>query len=130
MSTTGHVRQRRPAGSKRDAADQAAADRTANRDTSKRASGGALAPRAVRVRNAVLQHAAVRLGLPMPANEELAELPADASLAELVDRWRARHAPDTVPRRTRGRRSRLVLKAAWVTVITVLGLALSYGPVQ
>lgn len=88
-----------------------------------------LTHRAGRARNALMCHAAARLGLPIPDSTDLAALPPDASLAEAVRQWRAKHgvADVDVASRTGGR---LLLKAGWVSAIVLLGLAFSYGSVQ
>ena len=49
-----------------------------------------LSSRAMRVRNACVCHAAVRLGLPVPTDAELRELPGDAALGEAVEWWKRR----------------------------------------
>jgi hypothetical protein len=93
-----------------------------------------LTPRALRVRNACVQHAAARLGLPVPDRDDLAALDSDASLARSVEWWRARTVRDqpTVqePALLPPRRSTRALRTAWVSAAVVLALALSYGTAQ
>ena len=88
-----------------------------------------LAARAIRTRNACVRHAAERLGLPAPDDDDLRALPGDASLRDAVEWWRAR-APGAVLAPTVAPPRRLVLKTALITTVTLLGLALSYVPAQ
>jgi hypothetical protein len=88
-----------------------------------------LAPRAVRMRNACVQHAAERLGLPVPGAGDLSALADDASLRDAVAWWQAR-APGAVGASRSRPRGRLVLKTGLITAVTLLGLAFSYGRVQ
>lgn len=89
----------------------------------------ALTGRALRVRNACVCRAAAQLGLAVPTDAELGALPADATLAEAVDWWRAR-APGAVAVAERGAGVGLVLRTAVVVGVTLIGLAFSYGQAQ
>lgn len=108
MSTTGRGR-RRPRGG-------AAGD-------------GRLSPRGVRMRNACVRHAADRLGLERPDEQDLRSLRDDTSLREAIEWWQDRAAAATAESSARSARAPLV-RAAVVTAVTVLGLALSYGRAQ
>lgn len=88
-----------------------------------------LAGRALRVRNACVCHAAVRLGLPAPTDAELRELPADAGLGEAVEWWRAR-APGALEFAERPAGLGLAVRTAVVVGVTLIGLAFSYGQAQ
>jgi hypothetical protein len=87
-----------------------------------------LTPRGIRVRNACVQHAASQLGLDVPGSEELRALPDDAGLREAVEWWQ-RKTPGVVAAPVQ-RRSQVLLRVAVVSAVTLLGLALSYRPVQ
>lgn len=102
------------------------------RGVAERAGRGSQRPltgRALRVRNACVCHAAARLGLMPPSAADLRDLPADASLAEAVEWWRAR-APGTVQGAGRRARVSLALKTAVVVGVALVGLAVSYGQAQ
>lgn len=88
-----------------------------------------LTPRAVRMRNACVCHAAARLGLAAPGDEDLRALADDASLRDAVEWWKAR-APGAVAESRSPSGRRLVLKTGLVTAVTLLGLAFSYGRAQ
>ncbi|MBR9989418.1 MAG: hypothetical protein KFH98_06650 [Gemmatimonadetes bacterium] len=91
--------------------------------------GGLRAARAVRVRNACVRHAAERLGLPIPGDEELRALADDVSLRDAVEWWSAR-AEGVVHEARSTSRGRLALRTGLITAVTVLGLAFSYGRAQ
>lgn len=87
------------------------------------------------MRNACVRHAAVRLGLPVPAGADLDGVPDGASLAEAVDWWRAAQGNGTdaavaAPRSAWSTAGLVVLKGMWAAGIVVVGLALSYGRVH
>lgn len=88
-----------------------------------------LAPRAVRVRNACVRHAAERLGLAVPGNEVLSALADDMTLRDAVEWWKAR-APGAAAESQSRSGGRLVLKTAWIMTVALLGLAFSYGQAQ
>lgn len=89
----------------------------------------ALGPRAIRMRNACVRHVAKELGLPVPGVEELRPLAHDTSLTDAVAWWQAKARGALAgPPRPPGRP--LLQRVAVVTVITLLGLALSYSPVE
>ena len=88
-----------------------------------------LSSRAMRVRNACVCHAAVRLGLPVPTDAELRELPGDAALGEAVEWWK-RRAPGVGEVEGSGAGVSLALRAAVVVGVTLMGLAFSYGQAQ
>lgn len=92
-----------------------------------RESQGALTARALRVRNACLRRAAVRLGLRIPDDAELRALPADVTMTEAIRRWKAvqQDAEFAAPAGPG-----LLLRTAFVTAVTLLALALSYGRAQ
>jgi hypothetical protein len=98
-------------------------------DRSPRTSQRQLTGRALRVRNAFVRHAAVRLGLPAPTAAELRDLPGDAGLGEAVEWWRARApgALEVVESRTG---IGFALRTALIMGVTLVGLALSYGRAQ
>ncbi|HEX2168498.1 MAG TPA: hypothetical protein VHG09_14785 [Longimicrobiales bacterium] len=102
------------------------------RSRADRASAGSarepLTARAVRVRNACLRDAAARLGMPVPEDAELNALSAHASLADTIERWRGVHGAGGTAVGVRAR-PRFLQRTAWAAVITLLGLAFSYGPV-
>ncbi|HSK19196.1 MAG TPA: hypothetical protein VK912_08650 [Longimicrobiales bacterium] len=81
------------------------------------------------MRNACVRHAAERLGLALPGDEELRALADDVSLRDAVEWWKA-NAPGAVAETTPPRPGRVVLKAGFAMAVTVLGLALSYGRAQ
>lgn len=86
-----------------------------------------LTARAARVRNAFIQHAASRLGVAVPDDATLAALPADASLPDVIGRWRkSQERDDAVVARHPG----LLLRAGVATAVTLLALAFSYGRLQ
>jgi hypothetical protein len=132
MSTIGRARRRRRVGrsGRSDAADRSDAGRSD--DGRSDAAGRTLTTRVVRLRDVCVQHVAARLGLPVPERADLAEAPPDATLREAVHWWKARAPEESAAGaagRARASPARLVLKTAWMTAITVLGLALSYGTV-
>jgi hypothetical protein len=81
------------------------------------------------MRNACVRHAAERLGLAVPGDDEMRVLADDVSLREAVEWWKA-SAPGAVADTTPPRPRRLVLKTGLAMAVTVLGLALSYGRAQ
>ena len=81
------------------------------------------------MRNACVRHAAERLGLTPPGDEELRVLADDVSLREAVEWWKV-NAPGAVVTLAPPRPRRLVLKTGLAMAVTVLGLALSYGRAQ
>ena len=87
------------------------------------------AARALRMRNACVRHAAARLGLALPTDEDLRALGGDVGLRGAVEWWQD-NAPGAVAEKADPRRGRLVLKAGLAMAVTVLGLALSYGRAQ
>lgn len=95
----------------------------------KRARARAFVPRAVRVRNACVRHAARSLGLPVPDSAALSALADGASLRDSIEWWKSQ-VPDgaaVVPADAAGRP---LLKAVWIASITLLGLAFSFGQAQ
>jgi hypothetical protein len=97
--------------------------------TGRKGGARALAPRAIRMRNACVCHAAAQLGLKEPGREELSVLADETSLREAVAWWQAR-ALAAVAEPPRASRSPLLLKAAVVMAVTLIGLAFSYSPVE
>jgi hypothetical protein len=99
--------------------------------TTGRAERGArsLAPRAIRVRNACVRHAAAQLGLEVPGDRELRALSEDTRLRDAMAWWEAR-AGSAVAEPARISGSPLLLRAAVASAVVLLGLAFSYGPVQ
>jgi hypothetical protein len=90
-----------------------------------------LTPRAVRMRNACVCHAAERLGLAVPGTEELRALSDDAGLRDAVEWWKAQAPGAAAAPRSRSRsRRRFALKTGLVAAVTLLGLAFSYGQAQ
>lgn len=81
------------------------------------------------MRNACVRHAAERLGLPVPGDDELRALADDVSLRDAIEWWKA-SAPGAVAATPVPRPRRLVLKTGLITAATLLGLALSYGQAQ
>jgi hypothetical protein len=114
-------------GGRADDALREAGDRRA--DPGSRESRRPLSGRALRVRNACVCRAAVQLGLAMPADADLLDIPGDASLGEAVDWWRAR-APGTVEVVGSAARVSLVMRTVVVMAVTLVGLVVSYGRVQ
>jgi hypothetical protein len=93
-----------------------------------RAVDRSLSARAVRVRNAVLRHAAPRLGLRVPDDAELAALRPDVGLTQALQWLEQGPAPVTsegVPTAPP-----FFLRAGCAALVTLLGLALSFGRVQ
>lgn len=98
--------------------------------TTGRAKGSrALAPRAVRARNACVRHAAAQLGIDVPGDRELSALNDDTSLRDAVTWWRAQ-CGDVDAAAVGSTRHPVLLRVAVVTVVTLVGLAVSYRPVQ
>jgi hypothetical protein len=89
----------------------------------------ALAPRVVRARNACVRHAAAQLGIEVPGDRELSALKDDTSLRDAVTWWRAQ-CGDVGVDETRVARHPVLLRVAVVAVVTLVGLAFSYRPVQ
>jgi hypothetical protein len=85
----------------------------------------ALAPRAVRLRNVLLQHIAVHRGLRMPNRQELSQLGDQARLGAALEWWENAQRKDRplVQRRP-------LTRAAFIAALVVLGLALFATPVQ
>lgn len=100
------------------------------RSRADRASAGSarepLSPRAVRVRNACLRDAAVRLDLAVPDDAELSALSPHISLADVLERWRVDQRPGDAGAAVRNR-PRYLRRTAWAAAITLIGLACSYG---
>jgi hypothetical protein len=98
-----------------------------------RRGGRPLAPRAVRMRNACVRHAAAKLGLELPGDRDLSALADDTNLRDAVAWWQAQ-APAVVAEAdagaARSQRRPVLLRAAVVTAVTLLGLVFSYRPVQ
>jgi hypothetical protein len=91
-----------------------------------RAADRPLTARAVRVRNACLRHAAVRLGLRIPDDAELTALRPDASLTEAVQ-WLGSAQPTPDISIVGPSRPRLLLRAGFAATVMLLALVLSYG---
>lgn len=87
-----------------------------------------ITPRTVRMRNACVRHAAERLGLAAPDDDDLRSLADDVSLRDAIAWWQA-SAPGAVAAAP-PRPGRLVLRTGLITAVTLLGLALSYGRAQ
>jgi hypothetical protein len=98
-------------------------------DPGSRESRRPLSGRALRVRNACVCRAAVQLGLAMPADADLLDIPEGASLVDAVEWWTAR-APGAVEVAESAARVSLVMRMAVVMAVTLVGLVLSYGRVQ
>ena len=81
------------------------------------------------MRNACVRHAAERLGLAPPGDEELRSLADDVSLREAIQWWKV-NAPGAVAEIAPPRPGRLMLRAGLAMAVTVIGLALSYGRAQ
>lgn len=89
-----------------------------------------LAPRAVRMRNACVRHAARSLGLPVPDSAALRALPDDASLRDALSWWRTRVTGVSARAAAAETAGMRLLRFAWMTTVMLLGLAFSYGRVQ
>jgi hypothetical protein len=94
-----------------------------------RAGDRSLTARAVRVRNACLRHAATRLGMRVPEDAELTALGPDATLTQAVQ-WLQQEGPAPVTSEVVRTAPPFFLRAGCAAVVTLLGLALSFGRVQ
>lgn len=80
------------------------------------------------MRNACVRHAADRLGLALPDDDDLRALADDVSLRDAIVWWQA-SAPGAVAV-AQPHAGRVVMRSGLIAAVTLLGLALSYGRAQ
>jgi hypothetical protein len=92
-----------------------------------RREAGALSPRAVRVRNALLRHIAARHGLASPSAEELAELGDGAGLVAAVRWWEEKQGRRDARRASVHARRRSVRRSLGRAVVIAFAAMLAVG---